>query len=493
MKVLTAAGMREVDQRTIGLGISGPILMENAGHRVVEFLAKRFSPVSQHRVVVLCGKGNNGGDGYVIARQLWTRFHPASLHVMAVFGEDVSEARRMLLATGCPVLTAISPEMRNATLVIDAVLGTGIEGPARGPALETIREINSGFPLARVIAVDVPSGMSTDGGSSDGEVARADATITFTAPKLCHVLSPNCDLLGEFQVAQIGSPAWLMENAVVHLSNPSYFRHLFVPRKADSNKGIYGHVLVAGGVEGKTGAAEMTAIAALRAGAGLVTVASDAERHDHPELMSIGRPQDLSQLAEQSKRMNVVAIGPGLGTGERDSKLVREAVTGAPQAMVLDADALNILAGFDWRSAHVRVLTPHPGEMSRLAGKSVEEVQADRIGTAREFASSHNCILVLKGHRTVVALPDGRIWINSTGSPAMATGGTGDILTGLIAGTLARWRGDAIDAVLAAVWLHGRAGELGAARLTEDCLIATDLLTFLPEAIRECHSFSNEI
>src|SRR5687767_13515275 len=191
MKVLTAAEMRGVDQRTEEIGIPGEILMENAGHRVVEFLAERFGPLSEHHIVILCGKGNNGGDGYVIARQLFTRYRPASLHAVAVFPADRSEPRMMLEACGCPVYDAITQDMRRATLVVDAVAGTGLSGAARGPVLDAIREINNGFPDARVLAIDLPSGMHTDSGNTEGELARADATITFTAPKRCHVLAPN--------------------------------------------------------------------------------------------------------------------------------------------------------------------------------------------------------------------------------------------------------------------------------------------------------------
>src|SRR5687767_3102377 len=204
MKVLTAAEMRGVDQRTEEIGIPGEILMENAGHRVVEFLAERFGPLSEHHILILCGKGNNGGDGYVVARQLFTRFRPRRLDVVAVHPEEMSAPRRMLEACGCSVATEITPEMRHATLVIDAVLGSGISGQARGSALDYILAINSSFPGAAVVAVDVPSGMNSDSGTTPGEIARATATVTFTAPKLCHVLPPNCDSVGELRIGHIG-------------------------------------------------------------------------------------------------------------------------------------------------------------------------------------------------------------------------------------------------------------------------------------------------
>ena len=493
MKILTAAEMREVDRRTMELGISGPILMENAGCRAVEYLVKRWGPLSRQRIVVLCGKGNNGGDGYVIARQLFTRFRLASLHVVATDPEDASEPRRMLEAAGCAVHHTITLEMRNATLVIDAVLGTGMAGAARGRGLEFIREINDGFPQADVLAVDVPSGMNTDGGTSDGEVARATATVTFTAPKLCHVVPPNCERVGEWTVGHIGSPASLMDSVRLHLSEPSDFRHLLEPRDRDSNKGSYGHVLVVGGAAGKTGAAEMAGLAALTAGAGLVTVACDAERLSVLELMTAALPPTYDDLHTLAERKNVIAAGPGLGTSAAAVDLMRHATTRAPQSMVIDADGLNALAGFDWSAPALRILTPHPGEMARLAGTNTSHVQADRVGTARAYAAAHQCILVLKGHRTVVATPDGRAWINPTGSPAMATGGSGDILTGLLAGLLAQFPEQAEAAVIAGVYLHGLCGELGAADVGEKPLLATDLLSYLPDAIHACAQVPDEL
>jgi NAD(P)H-hydrate epimerase len=489
MKVLTAAEMRDVDRRTMDLGIPGPILMENAGCRAVEFMVKRFGPLSGEHVVVLCGKGNNGGDGYVIARQLFTRFRLARLDVVAVFDED-SEPRRMLDACGCAVATEIAPAMRHATIIVDAVLGTGVAGAARGRALECIREINHGFPGARMLAVDVPSGMNTDSGESEGEVARADATFTFTAPKLCHVLSPNCDRVGEWAVGHIGSAASLMEHVKLHVSEPADFRALLGARERDANKGRYGHVLVVGGAPGKTGAAEMAGVSALRAGAGLVTVASSAERLGTLELMTAPLPKSIEDLPP---RMNVIALGPGLGGDSNAVALARSLAVGAPQSMVIDADGLNALAGLDWRANTVRVLTPHPGEMSRLTGKTVAEVQADRLAIARAYAAEHNCIVVLKGYRTVIALPDGRAWVNPTGTPAMAKGGTGDVLAGMIAGLLAQFPDEPERAVIAGVYLHGLAGPFGARLWGEHAMLATEMLDFLPEAIRDCKNVPDEL
>jgi hydroxyethylthiazole kinase-like uncharacterized protein yjeF len=474
MKVLTAAQMRDVDRRTIEMGVSGEILMENAAHRVVEFLAERFSPLSEQRIVILCGKGNNGGDGLAIGRILKTKFAPAELHIVTTEGGQITAG------------------MQNATVLIDALLGTGLAGPARGTALEFIRAINSGFPLAKVVAVDIPSGMSSDSGTSEGEVARADYTVTFTAPKIGHVLQPNCDRVGELQVAQIGSPAELYADVKLHESDPADFRHLLKPRELDSNKGRYGHVLVVGGARGKSGAAEMSGLAALKIGAGLVTVASTAEGLHTLELMTDALPQSYDALLKTAKRATLLAVGPGLGEDPSLVEMARRAAAEADYAAVFDADGLNALSGFEWKAPRgvLRVLTPHPGEMSRLCGKSIKEVQADRLGTAGQYASAHDAVVVLKGHRTITALPDGRAWVNPTGSPALAKGGTGDILTGLVSGMVAQFPSDAPAAVVAAVYLHGLAGQFAARDLTEKCVLATDLLHHLPEAIRACAAVS---
>ena len=501
MKVLTAAEMREVDRRTSELGIPGVVLMENAGHRVVEFLAERFAPLSAQRIVVLCGKGNNGGDGLVIARQLHTRFQPCALHVVLVAAPDdlkgdAAANFRMLQACGCAVAQEIPAESRNATLVLDALLGTGISGPASGGMLEAIREINTGFPLAKVVAVDIPSGMPSDSGTPAGEFARADYTVTFTAPKVGQVLPPNCDYVGELVNAPIGSPPSLFDHVALALLEPAMFRGLLAPRPPGGHKGTFGHVLVVAGSRGKTGAAAMTGMAALRAGAGLVTVASAksaiAEIAAHaPELMTeplaetphgtIALNADLARIAEGK---TVIAMGPGLGRDAAVAQLVASVAAAFEQPMVLDADALvGQASGLPGRT---RILTPHPGEMARLSSQTTAEIQQDRLKAARTFATGHSVTLVLKGQRTLLAFPDGRVWINPTGTPALGTGGSGDILTGMIAGFLAQFPETPDEALAAAVYLHGLAGEIGARALGEKCLIATDILQYLPDAMEEC-------
>jgi hydroxyethylthiazole kinase-like uncharacterized protein yjeF len=506
MKVLTTSEMRDVDRRTEELGIPGLVLMENAGHRVVEFLAEQCHPLSEHRIVILCGKGNNGGDGMVVARQLFTRIRPRSLHVVLLAAPeelkgDAAANYRMLQACGCPVLRSVPPDARYATLVIDALLGTGINGPASGAMLEAIREINHGFPLAKVAAIDIPSGMPGDSPHPVGEFVRADWTITFTAPKPALVLPPNCDHVGELRVGAIGSPESLYENAWLSVIEPSLFHQLLARRPRGGHKGTFGHVLIIGGSRGKTGAPAMSGVAALRAGAGLVTVASAESAIPQiashaPELMtasleetrlgSIAATADLESIAQGK---TVIAMGPGLGREPGIAQLVHAALASFEQPMVLDADAL--LGGIAGGPGRIRVLTPHPGEMARLTGQSIAEVQRDRVGIARAFATSRLVTLVLKGQRTVVAFPDGRVWINPTGTPALGTGGTGDILTGLISGLLAQFPERHEEAVAAAVYLGGLAGEIGARELGEKSLIATDLLKYLPQAMEACANLSH--
>ena len=470
MRVLTAAEMRQVDDRSIALGIPGLILMENAAHRVVECMRERFGPLKVHRVAVYCGKGSNGGDGLAIARILSVVDRAFVDVILACAPEELSadaaSQHHMLLAADVPLGFA-----HPATLIVDALLGTGITGQARGRVAELIAEINS--LEAPVIAVDLPSGMDSDAGDNLGEMARATLTVTFTAPKPAHVLPPNCDRLGELRICPIGSPARLLESAKLHLTEPRCFATILKPRSRNAHKGNFGHVLVVGGARGKTGAAEMAGMAALKAGAGWVSVWSEATSLP-PELMAAAHLDDLSKYT-------VLAVGPGLGQSQKALDLYRQ----ARQPMVVDADALNTLAtgkGLPAAPA-LRVLTPHPGEMQRLQPKPT----GDRVADARAYATQHGIVLVLKGQRSLVAFPDGHVYVNPTGTPAMAKAGSGDILTGLIAGLLAQFPSFTKESILAAVWLHGKAGELAEAKLTERCVIATDLLTYLPDAFRHAH------
>jgi ADP-dependent NAD(P)H-hydrate dehydratase / NAD(P)H-hydrate epimerase len=510
-KVLTPLQMGEVDRATIGAGIPGIILMENAAQRVVEYVAGHFSPVSEQRIVVVCGKGNNGGDGLAIARQLHVRFNPRRLWVVLIaepeeLSGDAAANLGMLRACGVQEYKDFGPEMRPATLTIDAVLGTGLSGAAKGPALDAILEINTSFPFAKVVAVDIPSGLSGESGTPPGEYVRADATVTFTAPKICHAMPPACDLMGDLEIAPIGSPPSMYENdegIQLGLVTPESIAPCFAPRPRDSNKGKFGHVLVVAGSRAKPGAAAMAGLAALRAGAGLVTVACPesalASIASHSaELMTEPLPETASgeiaraafdRISELAAKRTLIAVGPGIGTDDETREVVLRMFAEASAPMVIDADALNCLADTTWEkegdaTRALRVLTPHPGEMSRLTGRTIPAIQADRISSARSFATSRKVIVVLKGERSLIAFPDGRVWINPTGSPSMAKGGTGDILTGMVSGLIGQFPDDSGRAIAAAVYLHSLAGEIAARHQTEQTVIATDLLRYLPEGIR---------
>src|SRR3984885_11720007 len=442
MNVLTAEQMREADRRTIAAGTPGEVLMERAGTRVVEVLEHEFAPLAAQRVVIFCGKGNNGGDGLVVARLLEGRV--AALQV--VRAEEASGARQ-----------------HNATIGIDALLGTGFRGLVEGHYAELIRSISEDFPYAKIVAVDIPSALQV----------RADITVTFAAPKVEMVIGPGAEMAGKLIVADIGIPAELLQSDL-HLSEAHDFAALFKPRKRDSNKGMYGHVLVIGGAPGKSGAAAMAGLAALRAGAGLVSVACADASKLLPELMT-----ELLEAFSLEKK-TVLAVGPGRGPAPG---LVSKLMSEAKIPMIIDADGLNSIAGTDFRGRGLQtILTPHPGEMARLVGGKF----TDRLTTARSFARERNVCLVLKGQGTLIALPDGHVWVNPTGSPSMAKGGTGDILTGMISGMVGQHPDDIATAVRAAVWLHGRAGEFGAEEWTDKCLLATELLNYLPKAMREC-------
>ena len=520
MKILTAAETQRLDRLTTEkLGIPSLTLMENAGRAVVDFMAERFSPLESHRILVVAGRGNNGGDGLVAARLLAERGLRPRVVLLAdpksLKGDAAANFARLGGFASCGV--EIAPDLAawhraraslsDATLLVDAILGTGLSQPLQGFLLEVVRDLNSASPGARVVAVDLPSGISADNWELIGESVRADATVTFTAPKVAHIFPPASERMGEWVVRAIGTPAELMENDPslrLNLVMREELRWVAAPRAHDSHKGNFGHVLVLAGSVGKTGAAALAAKAALRAGAGLVTVATPKSAlpivaalgmeymtEPLPETeagtISLGALDSLGKLV---KGKTVLAVGPGLGQAPETAECIRTAVNKFDLPLVLDADGLNAFAGCveSLRAKSLAfnsptVLTPHPGEMARLTGKSTAEILAARIETARGFAERHGHVLVLKGFRTLIASPDGQVYVNPTGNPGMATGGTGDVLTGLIAGLLAEFPSRPAALVAAAgVYLHGLAGDIAARELGEASMMAEDLLDRLPRA-----------
>ncbi len=500
--------MRAIDRATTErFGVPSLALMENAGGVVARFILQHYP--SANRIAVVCGKGNNGGDGFVVARLLHRAGRVVEVVLLASRIELKGDAKTMFerlplrageVTNAQALESEASRSLGNCDLIVDAILGTGFKPPVTGLYADAIGIINrSERP---VIAVDVPSGADSDSIARQRgpTMVQSDAIVTFTAPRPAHVFGELTR--GPILVAPIGTPPEAIVSSLnLEVTTPRDFAALLAPRKRDSNKGMYGHVLIVGGSLGKSGAAAMAGMAALRAGAGLSTVATPARVLNTvssfaAELMTEPLQETSSgsialaaaesdRLINLMKPMTVVAIGPGIGRHPETVQFVHEAVHQTRVPLVLDADGLNAFEHqthlLDGRRRPL-VLTPHPGEMSRLADISIKAVQADRINIARGFARDHHLVLVLKGDRTVVALPDGSVWINPTGNPGMATGGTGDILTGMSAGILAQMPNDYARAAIAAVYLHGLAGDVAEERMGEHSLTATDLLTGLPGA-----------
>jgi hydroxyethylthiazole kinase-like uncharacterized protein yjeF len=512
LKILTSQQMRAVDRTTIDeIGISGPVLMENAGLRIVEEILKRFPNPARERIVVVAGKGNNGGDGLVVARHLRQAGGKPVVLLLAAKDEVKGDAALNVAAaekSGVEVVD-VSTELcwkkqritlLHASIIVDAIFGTGLDKPAGGLFALAIEDINKarGFK----VAVDIASGLSSDTFALIGPAVKANLTIALAAPKIGHIFRPASDWAGQLIVADIGIPKYLMASADLKLilTELSDIGPVFAPRSRDGHKGTYGHLVVLGGSVGKTGAAVLAGKAALRMGAGLVTIAT-ANRavatvaRGMMELMTEPLPETASGAVSMEalpvierllKGKNGIVIGPGLSTDPSTAELVLALLPRLKVPAVIDADALNILAAnkaVQKKMTQPVVLTPHPGEFARLTGETVAAVLDKRLELAPAFAREHNVILVLKGHHTLVAAPDGCVFVNPTGNPGMATGGSGDVLSGMI-GSLMVQSKDVLSAVRAAVYAHGLSGDLAAAKLGERSLIAGDIIRFLPAAVK---------
>jgi NAD(P)H-hydrate epimerase len=508
MKITTAAEMREIDQVTTeNFGVPSLTLMENAGSAVARFVITKYPKA--WRFTIVCGKGNNGGDGFVAARKLGDQGRRATVVLLCDPAELKGDAAEMFGRMRIePLVVKSTDDLHSehfalalkADVMIDAVLGTGFRPPVTGLYAEAIAVMNAS--RKPMVAVDIPSGADADLFEPSNQLrVRADHIVTFTAPRPAHVFARLT--LGETAVAPIGSPEQAIRSGLnLHATTPRDFAPFLADRNPDGHKGTYGHVLTVGGSFGKAGAAAMAGISVLRSGAGLSTIATP--RSALPTIASFAPEIMTEPLAETDQgtlspeaygygRMaqvlegkDVVALGPGIGRHPATVSLVRQLVEDCQVPLVIDADGLNAFEGCTEKlsgSKRPLVLTPHPGEMSRLAGLSTKEVQQDRMGVARRFASEHQCILVLKGHRTLVAQPDGTVWVNLTGNPGMATGGAGDVLTGIVAGMMGQ-TADVAMAVRAAVYLHGLAGDVARERIGEASLVAGDLIANLPEAFK---------
>ena len=513
MRVLNTQQMREADRQTIDdVGIPSVVLMENAGRQAVAAMEAAFDSLAASKVGVLCGRGNNGGDGFVVARTLAQRGIEAVVYLLGSVADVRGDARTNLEILGRVGLTVVEitnaqewelhfSEVSECDLIVDAIVGTGFHGPLTGLLETVVADVNGlGVP---VVAIDLPTGLSADSHEVDGEAIEASMTVTLAAPKLPLILPPADAYAGDLVIADIGIPGSVLEELDgpwLELLTRERMRELVPARVADSHKGDFGRVLVIAGSVGRTGAAHLAAIGALRSGAGLVTIATP--RSCVPILAAMA-PEYMTEPLDETAagtidfsaadrvldlKADVIALGPGLGQDPSTAAFVHAVVERSGVPLVLDADALNAFAGdperLTGRDGVDLIVTPHPGEMARLLNLTIEQVQADRLDHAREFASSHRCHVVLKGHRTVVAGPEGRSFVNLTGNAGMATGGTGDLLTGMIAA----WFAQILDAEAAcklAVYLHGTAGDLAEADEGESALLPSDIVARLGDAVLE--------
>ncbi len=520
MKVVTTQEMREIDRKTIASGVPSLELMENAGRSVARAIKSHYAPLRGKRVSIFCGKGNNGGDGLVVARLLVkerTRIRVFLLARKEELKKDPKINLRRALKEGIETieidtsqrLKRFGQEIKESDLIVDAILGTGIKGAAQGLEAQTIEFINT---LEKpVVSVDIPSGVEGSTGKVSGEAVRADLTITFGLPKIGLVVYPGAEYVGELEVACIGIPKKFLEDKriKVNLITKEEVSSYLKPRRPDTHKGTYGHLFVIAGSIGMTGAATLASrgaslcFGALRSGVGLVTLGIPESLNEIMEIkltegMTLPLPETKKKtlslkgekkIIEFSKKVDALALGPGLSTNKETQRLVRDLIRRISLPMVIDADALNALTGHlkILKNYPTKIITPHPGEMARLIGKSIREVQENRIRIAGGFALEYKVIVVLKGARTVIADPEGDIYLNPTGNPGMASAGVGDVLTGMIGSFLAQGR-EPLEAAKTGVYLHGLAGDLACQEKGEESLIASDLLEKLPQAFKQLKS-----
>ena len=513
MRVLNTQQMREADRRTIDeIGIPSIVLMENAGRQAVAAMEAAFEDLPTTHVGVVCGRGNNGGDGFVVARTLVQRGVETSVFLLGSVTDVRGDARTNLEVLGRIGLTVVEitnaqewelhfSEISQCELIVDAILGTGFHGQLSGLLETVVADLNGlGVPI---VAIDLPTGVSADTPEVEGEAIEASMTVTLGAPKIPLVLPPADSHSGDLVIADIGIPIPVLDDVdgpYLELLTRERMRELVPARAADSHKGDFGRVLIVAGSVGRSGAAHLAAIGALRSGAGLVTVATP--RSCLPIVAAMA-PEYMTDALEETAagtidyaaldrvldfKADVIAVGPGLGQSPATTAFVQGLLEKAGVPLILDADALNAFSGdperLVGRDGLDVVITPHPGEMARLLNLSVEAVQHDRLRHATDFAARHRVHVVLKGHRTVIASPDNRTFINLTGNSGMATGGTGDLLTGMIAA----WFGQLLDAEAAcklAVYLHGSAGDLAEADEGEVALVAGDVAARLGDAVLE--------
>ncbi len=513
MEIVTAAEIQAMDRATIHeFGLPGRVLMENAARGAVRGWIQFFGDPAHRRIGVLAGRGNNGGDGFVMARYLAQKGAEVTVFLLAAADQIAGDAAAnlaLLAPLGVPVIpvgdaTAFNAQhdlLQRQDVWIDAIFGTGLNAEVRGVYGHAIDFLNTGS--APVFAVDIPSGLSADTGQVLGRAIRAAATATFGFAKVGHLLYPGAALTGRLFVVDIGIPPRIARRigAAQQMVSAAEAADCLIQPPADAHKGTCGHVLAVAGATGKTGAAMMTATAAMRAGAGLVTLGLPASlcpvaasrllevmtaplAESQPGVLGASA---LTAIEKLYPGKTCLAIGPGIGTAEATARLVRSVLRACPVPMVIDADGLNILSEapqiLDEVQAPV-VLTPHPGEMARLMASTTAAIQADRPTAARTLAARHGVCVVLKGARTVIAAPEGKVWINPGGNAGMASGGMGDVLTGIIAGLLAQGHAPEVAARLG-VFVHGAAADRLALRRGPRGYLAGEVMETLPEVFAD--------
>lgn len=513
MKVATAEQMQELDRKAIEIyGIPGIVLMENAGRGAAEVISHSFPDLQKKKIAIIAGKGNNGGDGLVIARYLMNRGMSVKVYLLtdpkSLRGEAETNFNIFHRMKGeiVPLPSSkdyikMKRDLERFDLLVDGIFGTGLDAEVRGYYREVIEHLNT---LQKpVVAIDVPSGLDVNTGKPLGVAVRATLTITFGLPKIGHLIPPGIDYVGKIKVIDIGFPKRLLEEEKITtylLEKEDIQKWLFLPRHPDTHKGDYGHLLVIAGSVGKTGAAAMACQAAMRMGAGLVTLAipkslnpimemklTEVMTEPLPETpkqtLSLRAFKAISRLCENKK---AVIIGPGLGTFKETQLLVLKLIKTLDLPIILDADGLTALATQPKTlpvANHLLILTPHPGEMARLMQTTIKEILEDRIGISRNFSQTYGVHLILKGHPSLITTPKGEVFINPTGNPGMASGGTGDVLAGMIGGLVCQGF-EILPSLQMAVYLHGMAGDQGAQELGEKSLMATDIIEKIPTLLK---------
>jgi ADP-dependent NAD(P)H-hydrate dehydratase / NAD(P)H-hydrate epimerase len=510
-RLVTAAQMQELDHRaTAERGIPGLTLMENAGRGVVESMEKHLGSLAETQPLIICGKGNNGGDGFVVSRLLLEKEAKPDCILLGkaadLTGDALANYQR-LADSGFKVREVssgayIDPLFQNRKVIVDAIFGTGLTRAPSGLTAEAIELTNRSG--AYVVAVDLPSGLNSDTGATYDPCVRANLTVTMALPKLGLWFCPGRALAGKVEVVDIGLPGTKDEGlgtkdeGMAFLLDADHVRAILPPRKPDGNKGSFGRALLIVGSRSYSGAAILAGRTAVRSGCGIVQLAVpegildvvaasvvEAVKSPLPQTADAAlSPAALESLLDMSAEAQAIAIGPGIGIDRRTRELELDFLTEVEKPTVVDADGINNLVGRLDLLSRIKpplVLTPHPGEFARLTGLKPAEINADRVGTSRRFATERKVVLVLKGASTVIAAPDGTAYVNPTGNSGLATGGTGDVLTGLIAGLMAQGMSP-LDAACAGVFLHGLAADIAVQSLTEYCLAAGDLPEYLPKA-----------